>query len=62
MFIVSINEDECSGCNECSPNCPAKILGFENGKAVVTGDESECMGCESCTTVCPTGAVSIMEI
>lgn len=62
MYIVTIDEDECSGCNSCTDSCPAKILEFVNDKAVVTGDETECMGCESCTTVCPTGAISIMEI
>lgn len=62
MYIVTINEDECSGCDACTESCPARILGFIDGKAVVTGDESECMGCESCIVVCPTGAVSIMEI
>lgn len=61
MFIVTIDEDECSGCNACTDGCPAKILDFVDQKAVVSGDESECMGCESCVVVCPTGAISIME-
>lgn len=62
MYIVTINDELCSGCNQCAPNCPAKILGFEDGKAVISGDDSECMGCESCVVVCPTEAISIMEI
>lgn len=62
MFIVSIDEDQCSGCNACTAGCPARLLGFNGEKAEVTGDECECMGCESCTTVCPTGAVSITEM
>ncbi len=62
MFIVTINDEECTGCNACTAGCPARLLEFVDGKAVVTGDESECMGCESCTTVCPSGAVSIMEM
>ena len=61
MYIVTIDEDLCSGCDACTASCPAKILSFVNQKAVVSGDESECMGCESCIVVCPTGAVSIME-
>ena len=62
MFIVSIDEDLCSGCNSCTEGCPAHLLGFSDDKAHVIGDESECMGCESCTSVCPTGAISIAEM
>jgi len=62
VFIVSIDEDQCTGCNACTGGCPARLLSFVDEKAQVTGDETECMGCESCTTVCPSGAVSIMEM
>ena len=62
MFIVTIDEETCSGCNACTDGCPARILSFNGEKAEVTGDETECMGCESCITVCPTGAVSIQEM
>lgn len=62
MFIVTIDEELCSGCNSCTEGCPARILGFNGEKAFVEGDETECMGCESCTAVCPTGAVSISEM
>ncbi len=62
MFIVTIDEDLCSGCNSCTEGCPAHLLGFIEDKAVVTGDESECMGCESCTAVCPTEAITIAEM
>lgn len=62
MFIVSIDEDQCSGCNACADGCPAHLLKFNGEKTEVTGDETECMGCESCVTVCPTGAVSITEM
>jgi Indolepyruvate ferredoxin oxidoreductase, alpha and beta subunits len=64
LFIVSIDEDQCSGCNSCTEGCPGHLLGFdeEKSKAQVTGDESECLGCESCISVCPTGAVTITEM
>lgn len=62
MFIVAIDEDICTGCNECTAGCPARLLSFDGEKAQVTGDETECMGCESCTTVCPSGAVTIREM
>lgn len=64
MFIVSIDEDTCSGCDLCADACPAALLSFddEKKKTYVTGDSTECMGCEACTAVCESGAVTIMEI
>ena len=64
MFIVSINEDICTGCNLCADGCPAHLLTFdkEKNKTYVSGDEIECMGCEACVSVCESGAVSILEI
>lgn len=62
MFIVSINEDECVGCNSCAPGCPAHILGFDNDHAFVEGDEASCLGCYSCISVCPVGAVEVTEM
>lgn len=62
MFIVSIDQDACEGCNLCVDGCPARILGFKDEKAYVSGDETECMGCEACISVCTSGAISIMEV
>ena len=62
MFIVTIDEDKCTGCNICPEGCPAKILDFTGAKAVVKGDASECLGCEYCVIVCPAEAISIMEV
>lgn len=62
MFMVSINDDICTGCNACTEGCPARILSFNGEKAYVSGDETECMGCESCISVCPSGAITIIEM
>lgn len=64
MFMVSINEEICGGCNLCADSCPAHILTFdeEKEKTYVSGDSTECMGCESCISVCETGAITIMEL
>jgi ferredoxin len=61
MFIVAIDEELCTGCDECAAGCPVEILTFENGKTYVTGDEAECMGCDACTTVCDSGAITVTE-
>ncbi|MDR1604937.1 MAG: 4Fe-4S dicluster domain-containing protein [Gracilibacteraceae bacterium] len=64
MYIVSIDDDQCSGCDSCADGCPARILSFDRsrGKAYVSGDEAECMGCEACVAVCPGGAIIITEM
>ncbi len=62
MYMVSINEDKCTGCDMCAESCPARILSFNGEKTVVSGDATECMGCEACISVCPSGAVSITEM
>lgn len=62
MFIVSIDEELCTGCQECVAGCPAHLLKFRGGKTEVEGDPSECMGCESCVIVCPAGAITIIEM
>ena len=61
MFIVSIDEALCSGCDGCAASCPAEILGF-NEKAFVSGDAADCMGCQACVDVCESGAITIMEM
>jgi len=64
VFIVSIDEDTCGGCNLCAEGCPARILSFDDAKkhTYVSGDATECMGCEACTSVCESGAITITEV
>jgi len=62
MFIVTIDEDLCTGCNECVAGCPAEILDFKEEKAYVSGDSADCMGCDACVLVCESGAITVMEI
>lgn len=64
MFMVSIDEELCGGCNLCADSCPSRILSFdeEQQKTFVTGDATECMGCEACVTVCEHGAITIMDL
>lgn len=64
MYIVSIDEDTCTGCNLCADGCPARLLTFKEDKkkTYVTGDETECMGCEACVSVCESGAITVIEM
>jgi NAD-dependent dihydropyrimidine dehydrogenase PreA subunit len=59
MFVVDINEDLCTGCNECVSTCPVQMLAIKNSKAVLTSDD--CLGCQSCALVCPVEAIKITE-
>jgi len=61
MFIVSVDEERCDGCNSCIAGCPSHILGF-NGKVFIKGNAAECMGCQSCVLVCACRAITVMEI
>ena len=57
---VEIDEDKCTGDEECVNVCPAGVLEMQNDKAVVV-NEDECLGCESCIEVCPSGAITVTE-
>jgi len=61
MYLVTITEDKCDGCNECVSACPVNIIEMVNGKAVCE-DSGECLGCESCVAVCPSEAVKLQEL
>jgi len=63
MYIITIDESSCEGCDECVSNCPAGILCL-NGeqKAEVAGDMADCTGCESCVSVCSTASISVQEV
>lgn len=59
MFMVSVSEELCVGCEECAKSCPAHIFVVEGGKAIASDDE--CLGCQSCAMVCPVGAITVEE-
>lgn len=62
MYMVSIDDKQCTGCGECAEACPVNLLSLTGEKAEVTGDATECLGCESCVAVCPSGAVTVREL
>jgi NAD-dependent dihydropyrimidine dehydrogenase PreA subunit len=62
MYMVTISEEECNGCDSCADSCPASILEFNGEKTFVSGDPCECMGCEACVAVCPNGAITVVEL
>lgn len=58
--IITIDEDKCTGCEECIPNCPEGALQIIDGKARLISDLA-CDGLGACIGHCPEGAISIEE-
>jgi NAD-dependent dihydropyrimidine dehydrogenase PreA subunit len=57
---VEVDDDKCSGDEECVGICPTGVFEMQDGKAVPVNME-ECLGCESCIEACPTGAITVTE-
>ena len=58
--IVNINEDKCTGCGLCIPNCAEGALQIIDGKARLVKD-IYCDGLGACLGHCPEGAITIQE-
>ncbi len=58
--IISIDEDRCTGCGECIPDCPEGALQLIDGKARLVSDLF-CDGLGACMGTCPVGAISVVE-
>ena len=58
--VISIDEDKCTGCGECIPECPEGALQVIDGKARLVSDLF-CDGLGACVGHCPTGAMQVIE-
>ena len=58
--IIKINEELCTGCGECIPNCPEGALQIIDDKARIISDLF-CDGLGACIGHCPEGAISIED-
>ncbi|MDE4907956.1 4Fe-4S dicluster domain-containing protein [Methanogenium marinum] len=58
--IISIDEDKCTGCGECIPDCPEGALQLIDGKARLVSDLF-CDGLGACMGTCPVGAITVIE-
>jgi ferredoxin len=58
--IIKIDEDVCTGCGECIPNCPEGALQIIDDKARIISDLF-CDGLGACIGHCPVDAISIEE-
>jgi len=58
--IINIDEEKCTGCKSCIPNCPEGALQIIDGKARLVSDLL-CDGLGACLGHCPEGAIQIEE-
>ncbi|MDP4267225.1 MAG: 4Fe-4S binding protein [Bacteroidota bacterium] len=58
--IIKIDEDKCTGCGLCIPNCPEGAIQIIDGKARLISDLF-CDGLGACLGNCPEGAIEIEE-
>ncbi|MHA1730437.1 MAG: ATP-binding protein [Promethearchaeota archaeon] len=56
--IIKIDEEKCTGCGACVPNCPEGALQVIDGKARLVSDLF-CDGLGACIGECPEGAISV---
>ena len=58
--IVKIDEEKCTGCGLCIPNCPEGAIQIIDGKARLVSDIF-CDGLGACLGHCPEGAITTEE-
>jgi NAD-dependent dihydropyrimidine dehydrogenase PreA subunit len=58
--IIKIDEEKCTGCGLCIPNCPEGALQVIDGKVRLISDLF-CDGLGACMGHCPEGAIAIEE-
>ncbi len=56
--IIKIDEDKCTGCGLCIPNCPEGAIQIVDDKARLISDLF-CDGLGACLGECPEGAISV---
>jgi len=58
--IIQIDEEKCTGCGDCIPNCPEGAIQLIDSKARLISDLF-CDGLGACLGHCPEGAITIEE-
>lgn len=58
VTTLTLAQDQCVGCGQCTTVCPRAVLEMENGRAVIV-DRDACMECGACVKNCPTDAIFV---
>jgi formate hydrogenlyase subunit 6/NADH:ubiquinone oxidoreductase subunit I len=61
MYLVEVDKEKCTGCEECVNICPSEVFEMVDGKSEPTNADA-CVFCESCVDGCPEGAVTVSEM
>lgn len=61
MWIVTVNNEKCTGEGNCADICPVSVFEVKDGKCVVVNGDA-CEGCESCIAECPNEAITLKEM
>jgi len=59
--IISIDQDNCDGCEECVLSCPSEVLEIIDGKAAAVRVE-DCVVCRTCEEICPQEAITVSKM
>jgi ferredoxin len=58
--IIDIDQEKCTGCGQCIPDCPEGALQLIEGKVRLVSDLF-CDGLGACIGTCPEGAIAVIE-
>jgi electron transport complex protein RnfB len=58
-FVVSLNQDTCTGCGICPERCQMDAIHLHKGKARL--DIDRCIGCGLCVSTCPTASFYLLR-
>ncbi len=58
--VISIDQEKCTGCGQCIPNCPEGAIQMIDDKARLVS-ELFCDGLGACLGHCPEGAITIEQ-
>lgn len=57
LFEAVVDEEECTGCGECTERCPVGAVRVEE---VAVVDRDKCLGCGLCAGTCPGEAITLL--
>jgi len=58
-FKAMVDEDTCTGCEECLDLCQVKAIEMADDTAKINAEF--CLGCGNCVSQCPSGSMSLVR-